>query len=251
MNSQPSRSALFGDARIVLAGAGIDRERRPDAEPLVQLEEPPRAHPHAVFVPAPVRHVGQQRHAGRRRQHLARHRPADVPDFVVDDGPDHEPRAARQFERRPVDDRRELAAVARQHRVSSSQSPAAGFRSLPPDDRGDPDDDPPTWRPALRCDIIAEREAAGVAYASPNHHRTRRWHTAVRLGRSGWIRTRGTTRRHAAARMRLTRGRARRGHPAHCAIACAHGGPARRPPAPARNRFRFPPPSRSSWRRSR
>ena len=64
MNSQPSSLGLRGDARIVLADARVDRERRADAEPLVELEEAPAADPHAVFVPAPVRHVGQQRRGG-------------------------------------------------------------------------------------------------------------------------------------------------------------------------------------------
>ena len=41
------------------------------------------ADPHAVFVPAPMRHVRHQRHAGRRRQHLPRHRLADVPDLEL------------------------------------------------------------------------------------------------------------------------------------------------------------------------
>ena len=106
---------LFGDARIVLANARVGGERRPDRKSCEQVEETPRAHPHAVFVPAPVRHVGQQRLAGRRRDHLARHRPRDVPDLVVDDRPQHEARAARQFERRPVDDGGKLAPLARDH----------------------------------------------------------------------------------------------------------------------------------------
>jgi hypothetical protein len=86
--------SFLRDPRVVLAGAGIDREGRLDAEPLVELEEAPGADAHAVFVPAPVRHVGQQRQSGWCRQHLSRHRPSDVPDLVVDDGPEHDPRVA-------------------------------------------------------------------------------------------------------------------------------------------------------------
>ena len=70
---------LLGDARIVLADAGVGGERRLDAEAGEQFVEPPGADPHAVFVPAPVRHVGQQHLPGRRRDHLARHRPRRCP----------------------------------------------------------------------------------------------------------------------------------------------------------------------------
>ena len=105
---------LLGDARIVLAHARIDRERRADAEPREQIEEAPHADAHAVFVPAPVRHVGQHRLPGRRRQHLPRHRLADVPHFEVHDGPEHDARAAGQLQRRPVDDRRIVDALARE-----------------------------------------------------------------------------------------------------------------------------------------
>ena len=55
--------------------------------------EAPAADPHAVFVECPVHHVRHQRHAGRRRQQLPRHRLADVPDLVIDDGPEHDARA--------------------------------------------------------------------------------------------------------------------------------------------------------------
>src|SRR5258708_31479673 len=65
---------LLGDTRIVLAGARIDGEGWPDSEPLVELEKAPGTDPHAVFVPAPVRHVRKQRRAGRRGQDLTRHR---------------------------------------------------------------------------------------------------------------------------------------------------------------------------------
>ena len=91
---------LLGDARIVLADAGVGGERGLDAEALEQFVEAPAADPHAVFVPAPVRHVGQQHLPGRRRDDLPRHRAADVPDLVVDDGPEHDARVVRQLQRR-------------------------------------------------------------------------------------------------------------------------------------------------------
>ena len=115
MNSQPCRLRFLGDAGVVLAGAGIDGERGLEAEPRVQIEEAPAADAHAVFVPAPVRHVGHHRKSGRRRQHLARHRPADIPYLVVDDAPEHEAGAAGQFQGRAVDDGGIVAALARKH----------------------------------------------------------------------------------------------------------------------------------------
>ncbi len=148
--------ALLGDARVVLAGARVDGERRPDAEPLVELEEPPCADPHAVFVPAPVRHVRQERHAGRRRQHLARHRPADVPHLIVNDGPDHEPRTARQLERRTVDDGRKFAAVAWQH-GGRHRLPGRSVFSRDRNDRMGGDGDPLMRRAGRWCDIFASR----------------------------------------------------------------------------------------------
>src|SRR6185312_9014983 len=48
---------LLGDARIILANAGVGRQRRLDADALEQFVEAPAADPHAVFVPAPMRHV--------------------------------------------------------------------------------------------------------------------------------------------------------------------------------------------------
>jgi hypothetical protein len=104
---------LFGDARIVLADAGVDGERRPDSAPAEQIEETPGAHAHPVFVPAPIGNVRQQHLPGRRRQDLARHGPRYVPHFVIDDRPDDQARAARQLEDRPVDNRGKIAALAR------------------------------------------------------------------------------------------------------------------------------------------
>ena len=95
---------LFGHARIILADPRIDRERRSYVLSLKQVKEAPHADPHAVFMPAPVRHVGEMRHSGRRRQHLARHRFADVPDFKIDDAPEYKTRFIRKLERGPIDD---------------------------------------------------------------------------------------------------------------------------------------------------
>src|ERR1700730_5465052 len=85
---------LFGDARIVLANASIERQRRANAQALEQLEEAPEADPHPVFVPAPVRHIGNLRLPGRRCQDLARHRLANIPNFEIDDGPENNAGAA-------------------------------------------------------------------------------------------------------------------------------------------------------------
>ncbi len=108
-------AALAGDALVILADPRVDRHGRTDAEPAVQVEKAPHADPHAVFVPGPVRHVGQQYLAGRRRQDLPRHRPRDVPDFEIDDRPDDDAGAARQTQRGAIDDRRKRRAVARDH----------------------------------------------------------------------------------------------------------------------------------------
>ena len=133
MNSQRVALGFLGDARVILADPGIDRQRRADFLALEQIEEAPHPDPHAVFVPAPIRHVGKMRHAGRRRQHLARHRLADIPDFEIDDGPEHDARAVRKLERRPVDDRR----ISRRARAAASVlrviafSDAFRFRHVP------------------------------------------------------------------------------------------------------------------------
>jgi hypothetical protein len=104
---------LFGDPLIVLTDARVYGERRLDAARAEQVEESPHADPHAVFVPAPVRHVRQQRRAGRGRQYLARHRPADVPDLEIDDRPQDEARTPRQPQRRPIHDGGVVGALAR------------------------------------------------------------------------------------------------------------------------------------------
>src|SRR5262249_54315954 len=119
------------DAGIVLADTRIDRERRLDVVALEQVEEPPDADPHAVFVPAPVRHVRKQRLSGRRRQDLPRHRLADVPDFEIDDAPEDETLVVRQLERRAIDDRRKCSALARQHRATRLFSDTSFHGSSP------------------------------------------------------------------------------------------------------------------------
>src|SRR5258708_1826932 len=80
--------ARLRDARIVNTHARVDRHVRPDFQALVERVKAPEAHAHAVLVPAPVRHVREKRDAGRRGQHLPRHRLRDIPDFEIDDGPD-------------------------------------------------------------------------------------------------------------------------------------------------------------------
>src|SRR5690348_174562 len=85
--------------------------------------EAPAADSHAVFVEAPVHHVRHQRHAGRRRQKLARHRLGDVPDLVVDDGPEHDAGAAGKLERWTVDDGGIIATLARNHGIGHQLAP--------------------------------------------------------------------------------------------------------------------------------
>ena len=62
-----------------------------------------------------IRHVREMRHSGRRRQHLACHRFADVPDFKIDDTPEYQTGFTRKLERRPIDDGRIMRTRARQH----------------------------------------------------------------------------------------------------------------------------------------
>src|SRR5215471_13654693 len=111
---------LLRDARVVLTNARIDGERRSYFLLLEQIEKTPYPDPHAVFMPAPVRHVGQMRHSGGWRQHLARHRFADVPDFKIDDAPEYKTRFIRKLERRPIDDGGIMRTLARQHRSARS-----------------------------------------------------------------------------------------------------------------------------------
>src|SRR5262249_43666166 len=156
---------FLSDTGVVLAGARVDGERGPDPEPLVKLEEAPGAHSHAVFVPAPVRHVRKQRHARGRRKDLARHRPPDVPHLVVDDGPEREPRIAGQFERRPVDDCRKIAAFPGQHGGRHGLGAPLGSRAMIRRRRHhDPPREPA--RPAVRH--LRGEDASPSGYAASN-----------------------------------------------------------------------------------
>src|SRR5207244_10970425 len=103
------------DARIALANLGVDRERRPDAEAPERGVQTPEADTHPVLVPAPVRHVGNERDAGRRRERLPRHRTLDLPDLDIEDGPDDEPGIRRKAQGRPIDDGRVGAAFGGPH----------------------------------------------------------------------------------------------------------------------------------------
>src|SRR5215204_6032854 len=69
------------------------------------LDEAPEADPHAVLVPGPVRQVGQERLAHRRRQDGARHRAGRAPVLDVDDGPDRDAGVARKLQRTAAVDR--------------------------------------------------------------------------------------------------------------------------------------------------
>src|SRR5262245_36574930 len=95
----------FRDARVVDADAGVDGERRSDAETLEQLVEPPETDAVPVLVPRPVADVGKPDLPLRRHEEQTRHRPRDVPHLDVDDGPEDDaiPTGQRR-ERRTVDD---------------------------------------------------------------------------------------------------------------------------------------------------
>src|SRR5688572_11198419 len=107
----------LGDARIVLADAGVDRERRRDAVAVERRLDPPEAYAVAILVPGPVREIRQHGDSGRRRQYLTRHRPADVPHLDIDDGPDDQPYTFRQLERGSIDDGGIRQALAGFHAV--------------------------------------------------------------------------------------------------------------------------------------
>jgi hypothetical protein len=90
---------------VEFAGRAVHREARLELARAQRLEEPPEADPHPVLVPCPVRYVGQQRLAHRRRQDGARHRPGRRPVLDVHDRPDGHARIAGQDELRPLVDR--------------------------------------------------------------------------------------------------------------------------------------------------
>ena len=77
---------------------------RPVTEAVTQgIANAPEPHPHAVFVPGPVRQIRQQRHTHGRRQNRARHRSGNVPVFDVGDDPDGHALAIRQLPGRTID----------------------------------------------------------------------------------------------------------------------------------------------------
>ncbi len=104
-----------GDLGISLADLGVDRQGRGHARGFERAQQAPEADPHAVFVPGPVRHVGNRRLAHRRLRQLPRHRSGDVPFLDIDHRPDDHARPAGQLERRPGERRRIGQALARQH----------------------------------------------------------------------------------------------------------------------------------------
>ena len=91
--------------RIAFADLGVQRHRRRRADALQHLAHAPEADPHAVFMPAPVRMVGQQRLQLRRHDHHARHRARNVPILQRQHRPDHHPHAVRECQLRPGFDR--------------------------------------------------------------------------------------------------------------------------------------------------
>src|SRR5690606_17900940 len=93
-----------GNARVAFANTTIDGERWDDLMALQNRHEPPKANPHPVLVPGPVRNVWDQRLPHWWRQYGARLRPLDTPLFDIDDHPNRHTRAVRQNELRAVDD---------------------------------------------------------------------------------------------------------------------------------------------------
>src|SRR5262249_40387884 len=109
------------DLGLALARPRVQRDRRRDTQPLEHALESPESHAHSVLVPAPVRHVGQERLALRRRDHGARHRARHVPVFQRDHGPDDHAHAVGQPQRWAALDRREVETLLGDHREASSQ----------------------------------------------------------------------------------------------------------------------------------
>ena len=103
--------------RVGLAGAAVDGDGRRHLQPLEHSLEPPEADPHAVFVPAPVRMIGQHRLALRRRDHHPRHRPRNVPLLERQQRPQNKPQAVWQFQRRASVDGGEGETFVRLHGV--------------------------------------------------------------------------------------------------------------------------------------
>ncbi len=101
--------------RIAFADPGVERHGRRGADPLQHGLHAPEADPHAVFVPAPVRMVGEERLQLRRHDHHARHRARNVPVLQRQHRPDHHADAVRQFQRRTGFDRRKGETLARLH----------------------------------------------------------------------------------------------------------------------------------------
>ncbi len=98
--------------RVERAAAAVHRESRLELARAQHVEETPEAHPHAVFVPRPVGHVGQQRIAHRRRQHGAWHGAQRTPVLDIDDGPHRHAGAAGKSQLRPLVDGQVGRAVA-------------------------------------------------------------------------------------------------------------------------------------------
>jgi len=93
----------------------VDREHGADLLLVENLKHPPEADPVAVFVPGPVRNVGHRRAAGRRGQHRPRHRLGRIPFLDIDNDPDRQSRAIREFEPGPLHNGRKIEALGRQH----------------------------------------------------------------------------------------------------------------------------------------
>ena len=94
------------------AGRAIHGEGRFQPPRAEHVEETPEADAQAVFVPGPVRDVGQQGLAHGRRQHGARHGAGRAPVLDVDNGPDRDPGVAGQNKGRAPGDGHIIDAAA-------------------------------------------------------------------------------------------------------------------------------------------
>ena len=102
-------------ARIGLAGPGIERDRRPHAEPVEHLANAPESDAHAVFVPAPVRMIGQLRLPLRRRDHHPAIGRAMSQCSSANTGQMTRRIAVRESKRRPLRNSRERQPLGGQH----------------------------------------------------------------------------------------------------------------------------------------
>jgi hypothetical protein len=115
--------AGFDDLGIGFADSRVQRDRRRRADLAQHFLQAPEAHPHPIFVPAPVRHVGKLRLALRRRDDHARHRARDVPFLERQHRPNDQSDSIGESQRRAFGDGRKSEPFAWLHRPSRTLVP--------------------------------------------------------------------------------------------------------------------------------